>query len=44
MEVILAIYKSSETGKSIDLPLLRDPVLKARENEKKGRQKGKKKK
>jgi len=44
VEVILAIYKSSETGKSIDLPLLRDPVLKARENEKKGRQKGKKKK
>ncbi|MFI4873905.1 MAG: Gfo/Idh/MocA family oxidoreductase [Blastopirellula sp. JB062] len=30
VEVILAIYKSAETGKSVSLPLKSDPVLKAR--------------
>lgn len=30
VEIILAIYKSAETGKSIQLPLAKDPVLKAR--------------
>jgi predicted dehydrogenase len=30
VEIILAIYKAAETGKSISLPLKRDPVLKAR--------------
>jgi predicted dehydrogenase len=32
VEIILAIYKSAETGQAIDLPLTSDPVLKAREN------------
>jgi predicted dehydrogenase len=31
VEIILAIYKSAETGKTIQLPLSRDPTLKARE-------------
>ena len=30
VEIILAIYKSAETGKPVSLPLLKDPVLKAR--------------
>ena len=30
VEVILAIYKAAETGKTIKLPLKSDPVLKAR--------------
>jgi predicted dehydrogenase len=30
VEIILAIYKSAETQKSIQLPLARDPVIKAR--------------
>jgi UDP-N-acetyl-2-amino-2-deoxyglucuronate dehydrogenase len=30
VEIILAIYKSAETGKSVTLPLAGDPVLKAR--------------
>ena len=30
VEIILAIYKAAETGKSISLPLAKDPVLKAR--------------
>lgn len=30
VEVILAIYKSAETGKTVQLPLAKDPVLKAR--------------
>jgi UDP-N-acetyl-2-amino-2-deoxyglucuronate dehydrogenase len=30
VEVILAIYKAAETGRSVQLPLKRDPVLKAR--------------
>ncbi len=30
VEIILAIYKSAETGKPVRLPLERDPVLKAR--------------
>jgi predicted dehydrogenase len=30
VEVILAIYKAAETGKTIKLPLAKDPVLKAR--------------
>ena len=30
VEVILAIYKAAETGKSLPLPLAKDPVLKAR--------------
>ena len=30
VEIILAIYKSAETGKVVRLPLERDPVLKAR--------------
>ena len=34
VEIILAIYKSSETGKSVKLPLQRDPVLKARKQTK----------
>ena len=29
-EIILAIYKAAETGKAIELPLKKDPVLKAR--------------
>ena len=35
VELILAIYKSAETGKPVKLPLASDPVLK-------GRKKGKK--
>jgi predicted dehydrogenase len=31
VEIILAIYKSAETGQTIKLPLDKDPVLKARE-------------
>jgi UDP-N-acetyl-2-amino-2-deoxyglucuronate dehydrogenase len=30
VEIILAIYKAAETGKAIQLPLKKDPVLKAR--------------
>ena len=30
VEIILAIYKAAETGKTIELPLKSDPVLKAR--------------
>ena len=30
VEIILAIYKSAETGHAVQLPLARDPVLKAR--------------
>ena len=30
VEIILGIYKSAETGKAIQLPLAKDPVLKAR--------------
>ena len=30
VEIILAIYKAAETGKSIELPLKKDPVLKAK--------------
>jgi predicted dehydrogenase len=30
VEIILAIYKSAETGRSVGLPLPSDPVLKAR--------------
>ena len=30
VEVILAIYKAAETGRTIELPLKSDPVLKAR--------------
>lgn len=30
VEIILAIYKAAETGKTVSLPLGRDPVLKAR--------------
>lgn len=30
VEIILAIYKSAETGKSIQLPLAKDPTLKSR--------------
>lgn len=30
VEIILAIYKAAETGKSIQLPLKKDPVLKAK--------------
>ena len=36
VEIILAIYKSAETGKTVDLPLKSDPVLKARRRDKKG--------
>jgi predicted dehydrogenase len=32
VEIILAIYKAAETGKAIDLPLAKDPTLKARLN------------
>jgi UDP-N-acetyl-2-amino-2-deoxyglucuronate dehydrogenase len=35
VEIILAIYKSAETGKSISLPLASDPPLKARKAGKK---------
>ncbi len=31
VEVILAIYKAAETGRAVQLPLKRDPVLKARQ-------------
>ena len=34
VEIILAIYKSAETGKAVKLPLTGDPVLKARRMEK----------
>ena len=30
VEIILAIYKSAETGRAVELPLMGDPVLKAR--------------
>ena len=30
VEIILAIYKAAETGRTVKLPLARDPVLKAR--------------
>jgi UDP-N-acetyl-2-amino-2-deoxyglucuronate dehydrogenase len=30
VEIILAIYKAAETGKTVTLPLAKDPVLKAR--------------
>jgi predicted dehydrogenase len=30
VEIILAIYKAAETGKSVTLPLAGDPVLQAR--------------
>jgi predicted dehydrogenase len=30
VEIILAIYKSAETGKAIKLPLAKDPVLQAK--------------
>jgi hypothetical protein len=30
VEVILAIYKAAETGRSVALPLNSDPVLKAK--------------
>ncbi len=32
VEIILAIYKSAETGKAVPLPLASDPPLKARKN------------
>jgi hypothetical protein len=35
VELILAIYKSAETGKPVRLPLSSDPVLKARAKGKK---------
>lgn len=31
VELILAVYKAAETGKAVQLPLRRDPVLKARQ-------------
>ncbi len=36
VEVILAIYKAAETGKTVDLPLKSDPVLKARSKKRGG--------
>ncbi len=33
VEAILAIYKAAETGRTVDLPLKSDPVLKARKSE-----------
>ena len=30
VEIILAVYKAAETGRTVDLPLKSDPVLKAR--------------
>ena len=33
VEVILGIYKAAETGRSIELPLKNDPVLKARKRD-----------
>lgn len=35
VEIILAIYKAAETGRSVELPLKRDPILKARKQKKK---------
>jgi predicted dehydrogenase len=32
VEIILAIYKSAETGRAVELPLKADPVLKARKS------------
>jgi hypothetical protein len=32
VEIILAIYKSAETGQAVRLPLAKDPVLKARKH------------
>ena len=32
VEIILAIYKASETGRAVELPLPADPVLKARKS------------
>jgi predicted dehydrogenase len=32
VEIILAIYKSAESGKAVQLPLKRDPVLGAGSN------------
>jgi predicted dehydrogenase len=34
VEIILAIYKAAETGKAVELPLQRDPVLQARKQKK----------
>ena len=34
VEIILAIYKAAETGKTVKLPLASDPVLKARQQKK----------
>jgi len=42
VEAILAIYKSAETGRAVQLPLKSDPVLKARQN--KAKPSGRKKK
>jgi hypothetical protein len=36
VEIILAIYKSAETGRAVRLPLARDPTLKARRLRPKG--------
>jgi predicted dehydrogenase len=36
VEIILGIYKSAETGRPVQLPLSRDPVLKARKQKSKG--------
>ena len=35
VEIILAIYKAAETGKAVELPLKRDPILQARKKKKK---------
>jgi hypothetical protein len=35
VEIILAVYKAAETGKTVKLPLKADPVLKARAASKK---------
>ena len=35
VEIILAVYKAAETGKTVKLPLKSDPVLKARTARKK---------
>src|SRR5260370_23666266 len=32
VEIILGVYKAAETGKSVKLPLMSDPVLKARKS------------
>ena len=37
VEIILAIYKAAETGRTIELPLRRDPILNARKQKKKAR-------